>query len=273
VIFTSTFLRRVKIHKVVFFISGDKVGEEILNSLVAIPDRSFYLILDSPTAKINLLLDQENLYENVIFMGFDRPPWDEIAYKLTGLGILRGFSWFSHIFPKKIIHIFKLGIINLHNSYLPYNRGRHSTFWAIVDDSPFGASLHWVEEGIDSGNIIDRIEVKVPRFSNASVVYNLQLEACIQLAKRCIPRLFQGEDLANGQPQNSDFTTHHFAREIELASSFSATSVTTWEKVVKMICATSTEKGSIQINYPDGASVKIRGNVIEVVDNTHESES
>lgn len=272
-IFTSTFLRRVEIHKVVFFISGDKVGEEILNSLIPITNRSFYLVLDSPTAEINLILDRENLHENVIYMGFDRPPWDEIAYKLGSLGILRGFSWFPYIFPKKIIHIFSLGIVNLHNSYLPYNRGRHSTFWAIVEDSPFGASLHWVEEGIDSGSIIDQIEAKVPRFSNASVVYNRQLEACVQLAKRYIPRLFQDEDLAKGQLQNADFTTHHFAREIELASSFSATSATTWEKVVRMICATSTEKGSIQINYPDGASVKIRGSVIEVVDNKPESES
>lgn len=266
-IFTNILLRRVEIHKVVFFVSGDKVGEEILNSLTKLPKKYFYIILHNPTAKMNLILDQENLLNNVIYSCINKPAWDEIADKLAGLETLRGFSWFPFIFPKNIITILSLGIVNLHNSFLPYNRGRHSTFWGIMDGSPLGASLHWVEEDIDSGSIIDQIEIKVPQFSNASVIYNLQLEACIELANKCIPNLFDKKGIVKGIPQDPKFATLHYAKEIELASSFNATSATTWENVVTLIRATSTEKGFIQIKYSDGVVVKIRGSVIEILQN------
>jgi folate-dependent phosphoribosylglycinamide formyltransferase PurN len=45
-------------------------------------------------------------------------------------------------------------IINLHISYLPYNRGAHPNFWSFADNTPSGVSIHKINEGIDTGNII-----------------------------------------------------------------------------------------------------------------------
>ena len=44
--------------------------------------------------------------------------------------------------------------INLHTSYLPWNRGAHPNFWAFYDNTPHGVSIHLIDEGIDTGKIL-----------------------------------------------------------------------------------------------------------------------
>ena len=44
--------------------------------------------------------------------------------------------------------------INLHISYLPFNRGAHPNFWSFVDNSPKGVTIHEIDEGLDTGPII-----------------------------------------------------------------------------------------------------------------------
>ena len=45
-------------------------------------------------------------------------------------------------------------IVNLHNSYLPWNRGADPNLWSIIDRTPRGVSLHYVNAGLDKGDII-----------------------------------------------------------------------------------------------------------------------
>lgn len=45
-------------------------------------------------------------------------------------------------------------IFNLHISYLPYNRGSHPNFWSFIENTPSGVSIHKIDNGIDTGNII-----------------------------------------------------------------------------------------------------------------------
>ncbi|MFH1305309.1 MAG: formyltransferase family protein, partial [Candidatus Omnitrophota bacterium] len=54
----------------------------------------------------------------------------------------------------------KLGFLNMHPSYLPYNRGKHYYFWNIVEEVPFGVSLHFINEAVDSGDIAFQKEIK-----------------------------------------------------------------------------------------------------------------
>ena len=51
-----------------------------------------------------------------------------------------GFSYYDFKIPKKILDKIKIGGINFHPSFLPYNRGRHSAFWGIVKNTKLGAS-------------------------------------------------------------------------------------------------------------------------------------
>jgi hypothetical protein len=61
---------------------------------------------------------------------------------------------YRHIISKEIIKSVNCPIINLHISYLPYNRGAHPNFWSFYDKTPSGVTIHLVNEGIDTGPII-----------------------------------------------------------------------------------------------------------------------
>lgn len=67
------------------------------------------------------------------------------------LGLL---AWWPKLVKRPLLDLPKHGFINFHPSYLPYNRGKHYSFWAIVDQAPFGVTLHFADDGIDSGDII-----------------------------------------------------------------------------------------------------------------------
>lgn len=64
-------------------------------------------------------------------------------------------AYYRKIFPKKLIDIPPLGIINIHPSLLPYYRGPVPTAWAILNgESQFGITIHKVDAGIDTGDIL-----------------------------------------------------------------------------------------------------------------------
>ena len=51
-------------------------------------------------------------------------------------------------------------IINLHISYLPYNRGSHPNFWSFIDKTPSGITIHELDKGVDTGKIIFQKKIK-----------------------------------------------------------------------------------------------------------------
>ena len=50
--------------------------------------------------------------------------------------------------------------INLHISYLPWNRGADPNYWSFVDDTPKGVSIHLIDEGLDTGDLLFRKKVR-----------------------------------------------------------------------------------------------------------------
>jgi len=66
---------------------------------------------------------------------------------------------YKHIIGEDIICITKNPIINLHISYLPYNRGYHPNFWSFLEDTPKGVTIHYIDAGIDTGEIILQKEI------------------------------------------------------------------------------------------------------------------
>ena len=60
---------------------------------------------------------------------------------------------YRHIINQDIIKKRKK-IVNLHISYLPYNKGAHPNFWSFAENTPSGVSIHKIDRGIDTGNII-----------------------------------------------------------------------------------------------------------------------
>jgi len=62
---------------------------------------------------------------------------------------------FNQIFRKEIINLTKHKIINCHAGKLPFYRGRNILNWVLInDEKEFGITVHYVDEGIDTGDII-----------------------------------------------------------------------------------------------------------------------
>lgn len=62
---------------------------------------------------------------------------------------------FDQIFRSELRSIPPLGVINCHSGKLPYYRGRCPIIWALInDEKEFGITVHYMDEGIDTGDII-----------------------------------------------------------------------------------------------------------------------
>ena len=71
---------------------------------------------------------------------------------------IKNFNWiisygYKFILKTDIIESALNPILNLHISYLPYNKGAHPNYWSFINKTPKGVSIHKIEEGIDTGQI------------------------------------------------------------------------------------------------------------------------
>ena len=66
---------------------------------------------------------------------------------------------YSHIVGADVIESLRGRIVNLHASFLPWNRGASPNFWSFVEDTPKGVSIHYMGEGLDTGDLIAQEEM------------------------------------------------------------------------------------------------------------------
>lgn len=66
---------------------------------------------------------------------------------------------YRYIIPKEMIDFVHGKAINLHTSYLPFNKGSHPNIWSFLEDTPKGVTIHYIDEGIDTGDVILQKEV------------------------------------------------------------------------------------------------------------------
>ena len=63
-----------------------------------------------------------------------------------------------HKISDDVINFLDKKIINLHPSFLPWNKGYYPNYWSIIDQTPHGVTIHYIDSGIDTGDIIARTE-------------------------------------------------------------------------------------------------------------------
>lgn len=89
---------------------------------------------------------------------------------------------FNQIFKKKILEIPKHGVINCHAGKLPFYRGRNVLNWVLInDEKEFGITVHYVDEGIDTGDIINQITYPILEEDNYGTLLEKAFEGCADL--------------------------------------------------------------------------------------------
>jgi len=66
---------------------------------------------------------------------------------------------YQHIVKEDVIKQVEDRIINLHTSYLPWNKGSSPNIWSFIEDTPKGVTIHKLEKGLDTGKIIVQKEL------------------------------------------------------------------------------------------------------------------
>ena len=97
---------------------------------------------------------------------------------------------FNQIFRKKTIETPPLGTINCHAGKLPFYRGRNILNWALInDEKEFGITVHYVDEGIDTGDIIRQECFSITDSDNYSTLLERAYEGCADLLAQTIEDL------------------------------------------------------------------------------------
>ncbi|MBO4309751.1 MAG: hypothetical protein J5856_01655 [Lachnospiraceae bacterium] len=61
---------------------------------------------------------------------------------------------YKYILSAEILDVLNNNAVNLHNSYLPFNRGASPNLWSLADATVRGVTLHYMDADLDKGFII-----------------------------------------------------------------------------------------------------------------------
>lgn len=119
---------------------------------------------------------------------------------------------FPYIIPKSVLKTPRLGCINLHPAFLPYNRGWHTPSWALLENTPIGATLHFMDEGVDTGDIIHQEQLYPQPDDTAHSLYNRLKILELEVFKSAWPLIASGA--YKRQPQDVLAGTKHNRQDL-----------------------------------------------------------
>lgn len=197
-------------------LAADYVGYEIIDFLIKSNEQIDYLVLDEK--------NRGNYNEKIISTFTSKYNKEKIIYNdqlsdsnfldiLENIHIDMGLlAWWPYIIKGKFLSIPKNGWINLHPSYLPFNRGKHPNFWCLVDETTCGVSLQLIDEGIDTGDILARKKIVTSWEDTGKTIYEKSRLAIIELFKDQFQTIKQHPQKMK---QNTDEGSFHKSSEIE----------------------------------------------------------
>lgn len=170
-------------------------------------------------AFICIVDDNSSIKDLVIELGFSKEKiycYNQIEQKLSkNYGQPINYfilAWWPYIVRKWLLQLPLDGTINFHPSFLPYNRGKHPSFWNIIESVPFGVTLHFVDESIDSGDIIFQKKIATNWEDTGKSLYDKALMEIFNLFTVNYNNIKTGNYTRTKQ---GDYGSFHYAKELE----------------------------------------------------------
>lgn len=167
----------------VLFDRGHEILGIVLNPNDDGVDRHGYRSLKRWAAERNLPVIQPDTAnaEGGVEWVRSRPP--DALFSFSYLRILKG----------EILAIPHIGAFNIHFGYLPQHRGNLPLVYAMAANEPFaGVTLHLMDEGIDSGDVVGETSVPILKHDTAKSLYFKCVDAGIDLFARTLPAIAGG---------------------------------------------------------------------------------
>jgi methionyl-tRNA formyltransferase len=103
--------------------------------------------------------------------------------------------YYRSLLKGPILSAARRGALNMHGSLLPKYRGRAPVNWAILHgEKETGATLHYMVDRADAGDIVDRQAVPILGDDDAREVFNKVTAAAQIILARTLPRLLAGTE-------------------------------------------------------------------------------
>lgn len=110
---------------------------------------------------------------------------------------------FPYLVPEPVLRIPRLGVLNLHPAYLPWGRGWHTPSWALLQGTPIGATLHVMDTGVDSGDVLHQRALEVSPGDTANTLYSRLKRLELEVFREAWPALVRGKCRRTPQPRQS----------------------------------------------------------------------
>lgn len=135
---------------------------------------------------------------------------------------------FGQIISKEILEMPKYGCINVHASLLPAYRGAAPIQWAVINgDKESGVTIMQMDEGIDTGDMIEKVVVPIAEDETGGSLFDKLSQAGAKLCVKVLQDLEDGKAVREKQPEES---TTPYARMIDKKMG-----AIDWEKPAKEI--------------------------------------
>jgi methionyl-tRNA formyltransferase len=123
---------------------------------------------------------------------------------LQDIGFIISYGYRFIISPE-IVARFPNRIVNLHISYLPWNKGADPNLWSFLEDTPKGVTIHYVDEGLDTGEIIAQQKVHYRIDDTLRTTYERLSQRIEGLFREIWPELKQGRLQSTRQEAEGSF--------------------------------------------------------------------
>ncbi len=200
------------------------------------------------------------------------------------------FGW-PNLLSKDIFGIPRIGTIGYHPTALPKNRGRHPIIWSLaLGLTSTGSTFFFIDEGIDSGDILSQVELSISIQDNAESLYdkliNIALEQITEFSQQLITHQY------NRLPQEHSEATYWRKRTAKdgvidwrmtatainnlvralsrpypgAICTYNSSNYKIWKSNIIEFVDNSTEPGKVLKNTRDNFTVKCGENALEIIE-------
>ena len=192
--------------------TANYVGRELMRFIGKQEQRPCYVVTNSSDAYEDAIAGICRMHEIPCHRGMDVNSSEFIVLNRTHEIDFVLLLWWPVIIRKPALKSVRRGFINLHPSLLPYNRGMNPYYWSIVDGTPAGVSIHWIDEQVDHGAVLFQKELDVPITETGEHLYARATEAMIELFTSNFERILKLD--GDAIPENNILIRVHKVRDM-----------------------------------------------------------
>jgi methionyl-tRNA formyltransferase len=119
---------------------------------------------------------------------------------------------FPYLAPESVLEVSGRGFLNVHPAYLPFTRGWHTPTWSILEGTPAGATLHFIDRGLDTGDIVLQKQLCISDDDTAHTLYGKMKKLEMEVFEHAWPQILSGNPTR--VPQDPNTGTFHKRKDL-----------------------------------------------------------